>query len=108
MECEDEQSEEEAFQYQPHPQLDLDFQKEGHYDCQTLVIGQFGPSALFLHSVMGQLSLANRVNFSKAKQSSLADLYVDSDKTAYLIFNDELPPMKEIYFVKFIQKNIKF
>ena len=90
MECEDEQSEEEAFQYQPHPELDLSFQKEGHYDCQTLVIGQFGPSGLFLHSIMGQLPLANRVNFSKAKQSSLADLYVDSDKTAYLIFNDEL------------------
>lgn len=57
---------------------------------------------------MGQLSFANRVNFSKAKQSSLADLYVDSEKTAYLIFNDEMPPMREVYFAKFLQKNIKF
>ena len=60
-----------------------------------------------MHSLIGELDIANRVNFSKAKQSSLADLYVDG-QTAYLTFNDEMPPMKEIFFARFLEKNIKF
>lgn len=73
-----------------------------------LVVAQFGAPALFAHSLIGPLEIVNKLNFSKAKQSSLAELYLDaSEKTLFLIFNDEIPPMKEVYFSKFLEKNIK-
>lgn len=64
-----------------------------------LVIAQCGAPALFAHSLIGPLEVVNKLNFSKPKQSSLAELYLDaSEKMLFLIFNDEMPPMKEVYF----------
>jgi hypothetical protein len=37
-----------------------------------LVVAQFGAPALFAHSLIGPLEIVNKLNFSKAKQSSLA------------------------------------
>jgi hypothetical protein len=108
MDCEEELELEEEFQAQPHPSLTFAFQKEERYDCYTLVVAQEGPPALFAHSLIGPVTIANRLNFSKAKQAALADLYVDKDeKLLYLIFNDVLPPMQEIHFVQFLERSIK-
>ena len=105
MDWEDEHHEEEdEFVYQPHPTLDFVLQKEGQYECSTLVVAESGPAALFVHSLIGKESMVNRVNFSKAKQSSLADVYLDSTKTGYLVFNDDLPPMREIFLMKFLHE----
>lgn len=71
-------------------------------------MAQFGPASLFAHSLIGSAPLLNRLNFSKAKQQALADLYrSNTSGTLYLIFNDLAPPMKEIYFSKFLEKTIK-
>jgi len=77
MECESDHEETE-FQHPPHPTLGLSFQKEEKYDCYMLVIAQFGAPALFAHSLIGPLEVVNKLNFSKAKQSSLAELYLDT------------------------------
>jgi hypothetical protein len=45
----------------------------------------------------------NKLNFSKAKQSALADLYQQNEgRTLFLIFNDSPEPMKEIFLTKFL------
>jgi hypothetical protein len=57
--------------------------------------------------LVGGEKIANRVNFSRAKQQSLADLY-QVNESIVLIFNDHLEPMKEIHFSKFISQHISF
>lgn len=96
MEWEEEPNEEEEeFQYQPHAKLDLVLQKVEKYDCETLVIAQYGPASLFTHSLIPPSPPLNRLNFSKAKQLALADLYQSStSNTIFLVFNDPLPPMR--------------
>jgi hypothetical protein len=59
-----------------------------------LIIGLYGAGGLFAHSVMKSNTISNRLNFSKAKQQSLADIYENGDGLVYLIFNDEVDKMK--------------
>jgi len=62
-----------------------------------------------VHSLIVTRSPEARINFSKAKQISLADVYVDDkNKTTFVIFNGEVEKMKEIYFSEFIEQNFKF
>ncbi len=49
------------------------------------------------------------MNFTKAKQISLADVYInDKNKTVFVIFNGEPDKMKEVYFSEFIEENFEF
>lgn len=109
MDWEDQhQEEEEAFQYLPHAQLALAFEKTIIYECDTLVIAEHGPAALFAYSLVGSAAPVNRLNFSKAKQSALADLYLQQDrKTYYLIFKGQTEPMKEVHFTDFLESWLK-
>lgn len=74
----DSDTEPQIFQHPPHPSLPLTLTTPETYDCQLLVIAQEGTAALFAHSLIGPLKPSNRLNFSKSKQGSLADLYLDS------------------------------
>lgn len=67
----------------------------------------YGASSLFALSTFENIKPTNRINFSKAKQQSLADLY-ELNNQVFLIFNDHIEPMKEIYLAKFIDKAISF
>lgn len=77
------------------------------YQCITLFIATYGASSLFAHSLVGGDKASNRVNFSRAKQQSLADLYQINDSIV-LVFNDHLEAMKEVHFSKFIAEHISF
>ena len=94
--------------YPPHPTVQLRFAKGDLYKCQTLVVSQYGPASLFAGSLIGPIAPADRVNFSKAKQQGLADLFVSpSGETLHLVFNDSLPAMHEIFLSKFIEKYVQ-
>jgi len=83
--------------------LTLTLQKDVEYNSELLIIAQYGPASLFAHSLIGPQVPVNRVNFSKAKQSALADLYEQNEgRTLFLIFNDFPEPMKDIYFTRFL------
>jgi hypothetical protein len=61
-------------------------------------VALYGPASLFAHSLITNPKPINRINFSRAKQQSLADLYQGNTNDLYLVFNDIPEPMKEIYF----------
>lgn len=66
----------------------------------------YGAASLFAYSLIGQTPPANRLNFSRQKQQSLADLFL-LGSTAFLIFNDIPDAMKELHFAKFLQERIQ-
>ena len=65
----------------------------------------YGAASLFAHSLVGNTPPSNRINFSKQKQTSLADLY-QVGHSVFLIFNDLPDAMKEFHLAKFIEKHI--
>lgn len=89
----------------PYPTLELAFRDQQTYHCRTLFVATFGAASLFAHSLVGSTPPSNRLNFSKQKQQSLADLY-QVESSLFLIFNDHPDPMKELYIAKFLQQQI--
>jgi hypothetical protein len=69
-------------------------------------VAAYGAASLFAHSLIGQTPPANRLNFSRQKQHSLADLFLLAN-VAFLIFNDTPDAMKEVHFAKFLQGRIQ-
>lgn len=91
----------------PYPTLPLAFQdhSQTQYQCSTLFVATYGAGALFAYSLVGSTQPSNRINFSKQKQQSLADLY-QVGSSVFIIFNDHPDAMKEFYLAKFIEKHI--
>jgi hypothetical protein len=87
--------------------LELLFKEKSQYQCSTLLVASYGAASLFAYSLIANQSPVNRLNFSRAKQQSLADLYEVGD-SLLLVLNDHLEPMKEIYLSKFIAAHITF
>ena len=83
--------EEEEFVIPPHPKYEFKLTTEQKIKTQTLVIALYGPASLFAQSLIASKSPDARINFLKAKQTSLADIYVN-DKTnfAFIVFNGEV------------------
>jgi hypothetical protein len=98
----------EEFVLPPYPTLELAFQEQPHepYQCSTLFIATYGAGSLFAHSLVGNTPPANRINFSRQKQHSLADLYLVAN-SAFLIFNDHPDAMRELHLAKFLQTHLR-
>lgn len=62
---------------------------EQNFVSKHLVIASYGTSSIFVASFLDTEKPLSKINFVKAKQKSLANVYADSD-TTYLVFNDEL------------------
>lgn len=106
MDWDDEQTEE--FFYPPHPTLPLAFASPAHpRPCQLLLVALYGPASLFARSLIGNATPINRLNFSRAKQQSLADLY-EVGNDLYLVFNQQQEPMKEIPLADFLHSAIAY
>ena len=74
-----------------------------------LCIGLYGIPSVFLSSFTDTKKPIAKVNFERAKQKSLANVYYNEDKdTVFLILNDEFGKMNEIYFSEFITKYFQF
>ena len=61
---------------------------------------------MFAYSLVGNASPTNRINFSRQKQHSLADLYLVGS-SAFLIFNDHPDAMRELHLAKFLQQHVQ-
>jgi hypothetical protein len=92
----------------PYPTLPLAFHdhSETEFQCSTLFVATYGAAALFAYSLVGSTPPSNRINFSKQKQQSLADLY-QVGSSVFLIFNDHPDAMREFHLAKFIEKHIR-
>lgn len=83
--------------------MPLALQKDIEYDTDLLIIAEHGPSSIFAHSLIGPQQPINHLNFSKAKQCSLADLYEQNNRQILLlIFNDTPEAMTDVLFSKFM------
>ena len=68
-------------------------------------------SSLFVSTLVDTRSPVAQINFQKAKQKSLASVYVNREGEvvqAYIIFNEEFEKMKEIHFADFVTANFDF
>ena len=75
----------------PHPKFEFKLTTEEKIKTQTLVIALYGPASLFAQSLIKATSPIARINFLKAKQTSLADIYVNEKAdTTFIIFNGEV------------------
>lgn len=62
---------------------------ETKIQCDQLYVAFYGISSLFVSTLVDTNSSIARINFQRAKQKSLASVYLDSGKkSAYLIFNE--------------------
>lgn len=100
------EKETEEFVPPPYPTLGLSFRDHQSYECATLFVAAYGAGSLFAHSLVGSATPCNRLNFSRQKQQSLADLY-QVGNSLFLIFNDQPDAMKEIYLAKFLHQHIQ-
>jgi hypothetical protein len=98
----------EEFVLPPYPTQELAFHDTScqAYKCATLYVATYGAASLFAYSLIGEAVPANRINFSRQKQHSLADLFLLGN-SAFLIFNDNPDAMKELHFAKFLQDHIQ-
>jgi hypothetical protein len=69
-------------------------------------VATYGASSLYAQSLVGSAAPSNRLNFSRQKQSSLADLY-EVGNAVYLIFNDQPDAMRELHLAKFLQESVQ-
>lgn len=92
----------------PYPTLELSFSDDSRtcYQCGTLFVATYGAASLFAQSLVGSAVPANRLNFSRQKQHSLADLYLVGS-AAFLIFNDHPDAMRELYLARFIHQHVQ-
>ena len=89
MDFEDEDFEEQEYVRPPNPTLEFKLAPDQKIKSNTLCIGFYGISSLFASTLVNTEKPHATVNFQRAKQRSLASIYLDSQNgTAFLIFNE--------------------
>ena len=98
----DSEEEIEEFTAQPLPNLQLKLQNpiSEKIKCDTLCIGIYGISSLYVSSLVdiANMKPINRINFQRPKQKALASVYENNNGVMFIIFQENFEKMKEIHF----------